>query len=404
MRRTLVALGLLMVAQDAHAKEDQVTVRGLGPDLKLTGWQARWQAEGEILEPLLPRPGGSMLALVKPNATKALTLVSWSKEGKVLAQTTLPIDDDIVSAKVFGSKLIVATATKVVEVDETDFRKMRHAAVTEAPAEFVIYEASPMGLWVVTAEAVTHHYLDGRPPLRKLRPLAGGSNLLPCETTPYEPCSEGFSPAKDGAIANDSGELLVLEQFKEKYPYGDTPGFYDKVWPEVAVLLAPDGKLLMERSSGWAEKYREWFWTMGSGSQSPLGLPSDFGLVRTRHQGRGLGFEGQRAARGRDFLVEGSAGSRNDQIRRFNSKLEVVWTRTIPNLAGVVFSPSWTRTMLVHNTRCSVFASLDDNGRLIGEADLPVDEILEELHVTKNKRPRFAIGQDPGGDWLLIAY
>jgi hypothetical protein len=60
--------------------------------------------------------------------------------------------------------------------------------------------------------------------------------------------------------------------------------------------------------------------------------------------------------------------------------------------------------MLVHNTRCSTFASLDDDGHLIREADLPVDEILRELDATKNKRPRFAIGQDPGGDWLLIAY
>jgi hypothetical protein len=331
--------------------------------------------------------------------------VSWSKEGKVLAQTALPIDNDIVAAKVFGSKLVVASATKVVEVDETDFQKMRYVAVTEAPAEFVIYEASPMGLWVVTADVVAHYYLDGRPPLRSKRPLAGGSALPPCKTTQSnEPCSEGFQPAKDGAIANDLGELLVLEQFKEQYPYGDTPGFHDEVWPELAVLLAPDGKVLMERSSGWAEKYREWFWTMGSGSQSPLGFPTDFGLVRTRHQGRGLGFEGQRVARGRDFLVEGSAGYRNDQIRRFNTKLEVVWTRKIPKLAGVVFSPLWTRAMLVHNTRCSRFASLDDDGRLTGEARFSVDEISDELHATKNKRPRFAIGQDPGGDWLLIAY
>jgi hypothetical protein len=60
--------------------------------------------------------------------------------------------------------------------------------------------------------------------------------------------------------------------------------------------------------------------------------------------------------------------------------------------------------MLVHNTRCSRFASLDDDGRLTGEARFSVDEISDELHATKNKRPRFAIGQDPGGDWLLIAY
>ena len=28
----------------------------------------------------------------------------------------------------------------------------------------------------------------------------------------------------------------------------------------------------------------------------------------------------------------------------------------------------------------------------------------DELDTTNNSRPRFAIGQDPGGDWLLIAY
>jgi hypothetical protein len=160
----------------------------------------------------------------------------------------------------------------------------------------------------------------------------------------------------------------------------------------------------MERSTGWVEKYREWFWTVGSGSQSPLGLPSDFGLVRKRHQGRGLGFEGKRVARGRDFLVEGSAGSRTDQIRRFNTNLDVVWTCKIPKLAGVVFSPSWTRAMLVHDGWCSEFASLDDDGRLTGEARFSVDEIDDELDTTNNRRPRFAIGQDPGGDWLLIAY
>jgi hypothetical protein len=289
---------------------------------------------------------------------------------------------------------------------------MRYAAVTEAPAkeapeEFRTYHLSPMGLWVVTAEAVAHHYLDGRPPLRKQRPLAGGSALPSCETAPYEPCSEGFHPAEDGAFANDSGELLVLEQFKESYPYGDTSGFYDKVWPEVAVLLAPDGKVLMERSSGWAEKYREWFWTMGSGSQSPLGFPTDFGLVRTRHQGRGLGFEGKRVARGRDFLLHSSAGSSNDQIRRFNTKLDVVWTRKIPNLAGIVVSPSWTREILVHDGWCSQLVSITEGGHMLEEGTFystEVGEIWRELDTTNNKRPRFAIGQDPGGDWLLIAY
>jgi hypothetical protein len=35
MRRAVVTLGLLMVTQEAHAKEDQVTVRGLGAVLRL---------------------------------------------------------------------------------------------------------------------------------------------------------------------------------------------------------------------------------------------------------------------------------------------------------------------------------------------------------------------------------
>jgi hypothetical protein len=219
-----------------------------------------------------------------------------------------------------------------------------------------------------------------------------------------QPWSEGFQPAKDGAIANDSGELLVLERFEEDYPYGNVIGFYDKVWPEVAVLLAPDGKVLMERSSGWAEKYREWFWTMSAGAQSPLSLPSDFGLVRTRHQGRGLGFEGKRVARGRDFLLHSSAGSSNDWIQRLDAKLEVRWKRKIPTFGGIVVSPSWTREILVHDGWCSEFASLDNDGRLTGKARFSVREISDELDTTNNRRPRFAIGQDPGGDWLLIAY
>jgi hypothetical protein len=280
---------------------------------------------------------------------------------------------------------------------------LRQAVVGEATLESPIYEVSPTGLWVVTADAVAHHYLDGRPVLHRKRPLASGSKLPPCESAPSnQACFEGFEPAKDGGIANDFGEHLVLEQFKEKYPYGEIAGFYDKVWPEHAVLLAHDGRVLMERATGWAEKYREWFWTMGSGSQSPVDLPSDFGLVWTWHRGRGLGFDGSRVSRGRDFVVEDSAGYRNDRIRRFNSHLDVVWARKIPKLAGVVFPPSWTRSMLVHNTRCSRFASLNENGRLL--ARLSVDEILDELRETKNERPRFAIGQHPGGEWLLIAY
>jgi hypothetical protein len=260
-----------------------------------------------------------------------------------------------------------------------------------------------MGLWVVTAEAVAHHYLDGRPPLRRKRPLAGGSNLPPCEGVGSQPCSNGFQPAKDGAIANDFGELLVVERFEEYYPYGNVIGFYDTVWPEIGVLLAPDGRVLIEQNAGRVVKYREWFWTMGSGSQSPLGLPSDFGLVRTRHRSW-IGFEGTRAPRGSGFVVGDSPKLRMDLIRRFSNKLEIVWTRKVPWLDGIVFSPSWTKTMLVHNTRCSTFVSLDDDGHLIREANFAVDEILEELHTTKNNRPRFAIGQDPNGDWLLIAY
>ena len=78
--------------------------------------------------------------------------------------------------------------------------------------------------------------------------------------------------------------------------------------------------------------------------QSPLGVPSHFGLVSIRHRGRGLGFEGAR------------------------------------------------------------IASLDDDGRLTGAARFSVREISDEFDTTKNERPRFAISQDTGGDWLLIAY
>jgi exopolysaccharide biosynthesis protein len=33
-----------------------------------------------------------------------------------------------------------------------------------------------------------------------------------------------------------------------------------------------------------------------------------------------------------------------------------------------------------------------------------VGEIWEELGESEGKRPRFAIGQDSNGEWLLIAY
>ncbi|HEY5282719.1 MAG TPA: hypothetical protein VIM14_08015 [Polyangia bacterium] len=181
-------------------------------------------------------------------------------------------------------------------------------------------------------------------------------------------------------------------------------GYYDEISPEFAVLLAPDGRVLIQLTPGPVQKHREWFWTEGGGSQNPLGLPGDIGLVRTRYSGRRLDLYGIFAAMGHGFLSTHFLGDSTDIVRQFNAKLEVEWKRAISSLTGPIVSPSWAKPMLFHDTRCFRFVSIDGDGHATKEAHVYLPEILDELDASEGKKPRFAIGQDSNGDWLLIAY
>jgi hypothetical protein len=221
------------------------------------------------------------------------------------------------------------------------------------------------------------------------------------------PCTGGLQPKETEAYVTDFGELFILESLVERYPYGNYPGFYDEVFPTFETVLAPDGKVVLQRAVSWVKKYREWFWR-GPSSASPIPSPAEIGLVRARHRCDGLGFDGIFAVHGRDFFASHATSGGSLSFRRLNLKMEAVWTRDIDVWAPLVVSPSWAQPILIHDSHFGHFVTMNDRGRSINHRVIYPSEdcpdIDEDQARTNFKRPRFVIGQTPEGEWLLIGY
>ena len=91
-------------------------------------------------------------------------------------------------------------------------------------------------------------------------------------------------------------------------------------------------------------------------------------------------------------------------VRRMDRRFDNLWKRSFQTGVAAVQSPQWTSSLLLHDFRCARFSAISDSGRDKKEEVHFVHEIAKEQERTDYKHPRFAIGQSPEGDWLLIAY
>jgi len=293
----------------ARAEEDRVTVRGLNQRLQLTGWQSSWLAKGESVPPVHTLPGGKILAVVKTPDKEPRDLVMWSKEGQELARSSLDLSGDVVTSRVFGKHLIIASKDEVGEYGIDDLRGGR-ARKLPVPEEKATYFAATTGLWVVTEQTLSYFDLDGRTPVTRNRPLVAVSNKPACSTDDptsiKAPCSAGFQPHEAEMLVSDTGEMLIIDVYLERYPLGTAGTVPDQVWPSVVTVLDPGGNVVMHRPYSWMKGKREWLWTQSGSPQA--GGPVDWSLMRSRYETDGIGAGRFFTSRGTDFLF--TSGSR----------------------------------------------------------------------------------------------
>ena len=404
MKYFLLTLAGLIMAGNARAEGDRVTVRGLNQRLQLTGWQTSWMAKGEILLPIHTLPGGKMIAVVKSPAKEPRDLVLWNMDGQELARARLALAGDVVASRVFDKRLVIASAGEVAEYD-TDNLRPGQTLKLPFSSEKTTYFTGPTGLWVVTDRALSYFDLDGRAPMTKNRPLVSVSDKPACPSdfmSIKAPCSGGFQPKEAEMLVSDTGEMLILDVYLEKYPISTPATVPDQVWPSVVTVLEPRGNIIVQKPYSWMKTKWEWFWSEGTGSQNRIGIGRG-GLVRTRYVTDGIGAGRFFTSRGTDFLF--TSGSRDTILQRRDSKFNLAWERKLQDFAGKIFlSPSWTSSILLHDSSCYRFSSISDRGAHKVESMVPIREILLEQDATHYERPRFAIGQSSEGDWLLIAY
>jgi hypothetical protein len=404
MKYFLLTLAGLIMAGNARAEGDRVTVRGLNQRLQLTGWQTSWMAKCEILLPIHTLPGGKILAVVKSPAKEPRDLVLWNKDGQELARSRLALAGDVVASRVFDKRLVIASAGEVAEYD-TDNLRPGQTLKLPFSSEKTTYFAGPTGLWVVTDRTLSYFDLDGHAPMTRNRPLVSVSDKPACPSdfmSIKAPCSGGFQPKEAEMLVSDTGEMLILDVYLEKYPINTPATVPDQVWPSVVTVLEPRGNIIVQKPYSWMKTKWEWFWSEGTGSQNRIGIGRG-GLVRTRYVTDGIGAGRFFTSRGTDFLF--TSGSRDTILQRRDSKFNLAWERKLQDFAGKIFlSPSWTSSILLHDSSCYRFSSISDRGAHKVESMVPIREILLEQDATHYERPRFAIGQSSEGDWLLIAY
>jgi hypothetical protein len=404
MKYFLLTLAGLIMAGNARAEGDRVTVRGLNQRLQLTGWQTSWMAKGEILLPIHTLPGGKMIAVVKSPAKEPRDLVLWNMDGQELARARLALAGDVVASRVFDKRLVIASAGEVAEYD-TDNLRPGQTLKLPFSSEKTTYFAGPTGLWVVTDRTLSYFDLDGHAPMTRNRPLVSVSDKPACPSdfmSIKAPCSGGFQPKEAEMLVSDTGEMLILDVYLEKYPINTPATVPDQVWPSVVTVLEPRGNIIVQKPYSWMKTKWEWFWSEGTGSQNRIGIGRG-GLVRTRYVTDGIGAGRFFTSRGTDFLF--TSGSRDTILQRRDSKFNLAWERKLQDFAGKIFlSPSWTSSILLHDSSCYRFSSISDRGAHKVESMVPIREILLEQDATHYERPRFAIGQSSEGDWLLIAY
>lgn len=401
MRHAILALVGFMMTGEIHAEENRVTVRGLNRGLQLTGWQTSWTVKGEILPPVFPLPGGRILAIVGAPEGESRELVLWTKDGHEFARVALDLSGEVKDWYISGARLLLASEVEFVEYNATSLRQGRKQRFDCPYTKKTMYRLGPSGLWVMNETTINYFDINDDPTIVRQRPLTP-INLPPCPAV--GPCSQGLVPQNTEAAVSESGDLLIVETFSESYPFENVARSRDQVWPSTATVLDTKGNIVSQKPFSSAKTKWEWFWSERSGSGGMYS--SNWGLMRARHKTDRLAASELLDSRGNDFLFVSGSWEDSDEtvIRRMDRRLGTLWKRSFHPMHGLVFSPPWALSIVLHDSFCQSFASISELGRDKMEETVIIREIQKEQDRTKFKRPRFAIGQSAEGDWLLIAY
>ena len=357
MRFAIFVLAGLIMTSDANAEENRVTVRGMSQRLQLTGWTASWQVQGEIVPPVHPLRGGNLLVVVRVPEESRRSLILWSRDGRELGRSALDIAGEIKAAEVFGNRLLVATEGDLVEIDTGGLRKVRIRSFVVPATKTTLYQLCPTGLWVIEDKAVSYFDLDGRPVVKKARPLVT-LDKPPCPVNwgdVKEPCSAGLQLDHTTVIASEAGDLIIVDVFKDLYPYAGRS--IDEVWPSTATVLDRNGAVITQKPWSWMKTRWEWFWFKEGSSHGPLGWPQLGGIVRTRYETEGISPGKPMSTRESNVLFLNRAKP-EVAVSLLNRNLDSLWKKTLGNLLSPVVSPSWAMPILLHDKVCRQFISI----------------------------------------------
>jgi hypothetical protein len=392
MHVKLMMGGLVLAGALSAMAEDAMHVARTNSALAPTG-RFTWAAGGEVRGPMQVTPAGEVTALVA-RAKGEMDLVRWSADGKELLRRRVEL-----AAAVFDSRL--EPDGSLVVVDEKDIVKLGHdgrtlarrrVAELESVARYERYRvygelrskaaAAPEGAWIATSERLLFAGFDGKG-ISVPAPIG-----VRCEAI-HQPggrgCKESIHTVS--LVANESGECLLVEELGIDHRI---KGGHDRTEQLVLSLVSRTGELLAQRMLGKVESRLEWFWAENRDSRSLMPSIPDFGLVRRRYSGLArLRIAGERQGKG--FIVIGSGiGCR---IRQFDPRLGDGWCRTILTAGMTELSPAWTKDILIVS---GDYVNTYDEAGALHYAELKPREGEPERTILNT-----AIGQTPGGDWIV---
>lgn len=349
-----------------------------------------WKAGGGIQGPMQVTPAGEVVALVALTPSR-VEFVRWNSEGKEVLRRAVQVPVPVVATRLTSEGgLVIVAEGALVKLGPDGMMLARRELpfslrVPNELSHLVWAEAAATsdGAWIALPERLVLAGLDGKDVI-VLAPIGVSCAMVP--QVPDKECQERIHAL--GLVATEKGECLLAEDLTIWHKIKG--GRYDHTEQLFLSLLSRSGEVRATRKFGETSTQKEWFW-VERGSQNPTPFPEDFGLVRTRYNGKTVLREMAERREGGFVLALGEAG-RGEIVRRLEADLKDRWRAPYIARWGTI-SASWTRGVLIFNEAMSI--SLFDEAGAKGEGH------VEQQPDSKPRRDRTAIGQTPRGNWIV---
>jgi hypothetical protein len=396
----IVLAGLLMVDR-SETSYSLVTVKAMSPDLRQVRSKKAWSVPSEILTPLHPLPGGRMLVVLRTATTKTHELALWTKEGQELGRKAIEVEGEVVSMRVFGDRLVLATADHVREYDTSTLAVKRVRAYAPEAMPHLMRVVAPGGIWVTGDSKLLYFDLDGNPPVARARPFAADLTVGARGKVPW---TEGLRGDRTKVMVSEVGDILVEETFLQHYPYDEYGNRWDSVFASTVTVLDTKGQTVGQKRLSWMKPTREWFYIDDEHNNPSFNVPG--GLVRTRY-GTEEASVGMPEASWQDRFIFANRNPHSDRMSLsiLNRHLETTSARSrISRLIVFQTSSPWTKPNVLVDQGGENLMMLSEDGKVKTELRVDMYDVGLERELRHLKRERIAIGQDTDGSWLLIAY